>query len=154
MNIHINDKLVYYLPIILKLGNIRVENKEQFFNKIKTITRNSLLESWKADLEKSFKIHIAVSLSLFYALQGDAGNCKKVLRLIQQKVGALPVIEIIRCILYCEINQFDEALQITKNLPLEISKVFLILRLKADIYFDIEEYEKAKKLYEKVSGNV
>ncbi len=154
MNIHINNKLVYYLPLISKLGNIRIENKGQFFNKIKTITRNSLLESWKTDLKKSFKIHIAVSLSLFYALHGDGANCKNLLRLIQQKAGALPIIEIMRCILYCEINQFDDALQIIKNLPLEISKMPFILRLKADIYFNIDEHEKAKQLYEKVFGNV
>lgn len=154
MNIHISDKMVYYLPIIFELGDVNIKNGKQFFNKMKSISRSKLLESCKQTLKKSFKFEEAISLALYYAVYGDVLNCTHYLRLIQQKNGVSQTAEVVRCLLYCETNRFDEALQVIKNLPVEIIKIPIIFKLKADIYFDMEEYGKSEQLYKKVIGKV
>ena len=148
MNIHLNDKMTYYLPNIFELENIKYfENMKQFFRIIEKESRDTIIEEWKESLEGSFKIHIVMSLALLYALQRDKQNCEYYLHYMHQKVGITRGADIIRCILQCELAKFDEALYIIKNLPIDVLKRSFVLRIKADIYFAMKEYERAESLY-------
>ena len=151
MNIHLTDKMTYYLTNIFLLEDIKfIEEKTRFFLTIQSISRKKLIKGWEESLEESFKIHIVISLALLYALQRDKQKCEYYLRLAHQKKGVPKGADIIRCILYCELSKFDEALYIIKNLPMAILKMAFVLRIKADIYFAMKEYKIAESLYRKM----
>ncbi|MDD5066921.1 MAG: hypothetical protein PHF84_07720 [bacterium] len=164
MNITINDKLAYYLPFIFKLGNIQLTDEKEYLSKIRSLSQAELLKVWKAalkenlkpeeDTENPFKAHIAVSLAVFFAIQGDLPNCSEFLRLIQLKMGHPVILEIIRCILYCQTTQFDDGLKLLDNFPVEMASHPFVLRLKADIFFAMKDYDKAEILYKKVANKV
>ena len=155
MNIHLNDKMTYYLPHIFTVENIKFfQNKKQFFSEIEKKSRKAIIEIWEQSLKESFQIHIVISLALLYALHRDEKNCEYYLRFAHQKVGFTCGTDIIRCILYCELAKFDEALHVIKNLPIEISKMPFILRIKADIYFAMKEYNRARSLYLEIINDI
>lgn len=164
MNITINDKLAYYLPFIFKLGKIPIPDEKEYLNTIRRLSQAELLKAWKNGLkeglkgdneaEHPFKVHIAVSLAVYFAIQGDLPSCNEFLRLIQVKTGYSVILEIIRCILYCQTTQFDDGLRLLDGFPLELSSHPFVLRLKADIFFAMKEFEKAEILYKKVANKV
>ena len=155
MNIHLNDKMLYYLPAIYKLENIRhLKNKEEFFKEIKDKSKKQLLFIWNQSLKEAFQIHIVIALTLLYALQRDEKNCEDYLRLAHREVGITRGADIIRCLLFCELAKFDDALLIIKNLPILISKMPFILRIKADINFAMKEYKIAESFYLKIITDI
>lgn len=152
MNIHINDKMLYYLPICFKMENVPIDEQKKLFIHMKTIKRMEIINHWEEELGSEFNLSVGIAAALYYAIAGDDGNCSRVLRVVQAKKGHLIVAQIIRCILMCEQNKFDEALSILKVFPIELAKLPFISRLKADIYFDMKDYARAEKLYLEVTG--
>ncbi len=152
MNIHINDKILYYLPICFKIEKIPVEYQKKVLVQMKQVKRQDVITNWEADLVSGFDLAVGIATALYYAVAADETNCSRVLRLMQAKKGHLIVSQIIRCIVYCEQTKFDEAIDILKVLPVEIAKLPFISRLKADIFFDMKDYSHAEKLYLEVTG--
>ncbi len=140
----------YYLPIILKLADVKAWDQSEFLKKTKNISYSKLVEKWKKSIKEKFEAHLGIALALFYALKCEEEELKYYLKLVRVKKGISNIEGIIRCFYYCETNQFDEALDVLKNLPIKILKIPLIYKIKADICFFLKEYDKAEKLYKYV----
>jgi tetratricopeptide (TPR) repeat protein len=154
MNIHINDKLLYYLPL---LCDIEKMDKEKIKVLIKEIVaagdEEKVVQTWRDKLEQDFDPMKALTVAVSFALKAK-DDYSKVLRLIQQKKGVLYASEIVHCLYFCERNQFDDALKLLRGLPLTVSKLPVITKLKADILFDQGDYQEALRAYKDVIGKV
>lgn len=150
MNIHIHDKVAYYLPFLFKIEDIKPEEREYYLNKIRFSSIKKIVSHWKTLLKQEFRLDIAISLALFFAIKADEENCNEYLWQIKQKHKFIRSMEIIKCILFCETTRFDEAMHIIKNFPLDIANLPFIIRIKADILFAMEDYSKSESLYNSI----
>jgi predicted negative regulator of RcsB-dependent stress response len=153
MNIHINDKFYHYLPIILEIEKADHDRIRSILVELSSEGAEDRLKAWQSEVEKSFDPLKALTVALSLALKGQE-NYSAVLRLIQQKKGMLYAAEIVHCLFYCEKNRFDEAILILKSLPLAISRLPVISKLRGDILFDLEDYSEALRAYKEALGKV
>lgn len=150
MNIHIDDKFRYYLPLILKLDNIAVDRLLEWAGSAGKEITPVMIGSWEEALEHEFTLDHAVILALFHALKPDEKKSRQYLRLIQRKKGVLVLLSVVHCLLLSELNRFDEAIKILKALSGKVRGQSFIMRLEADINFDLKEYRRAEAIYLKV----
>ena len=154
MNIHINDKLIYYLPILCDIEKL---DKDKIRSIIKDIVaagdEEKVIAGWRSKLETDFDPLKALTVAVSFALKVN-DDYAKVLRLLQQKKGILYASEIVHALYYCERNQFDDALKIIRGLPLTVSKLPVITKLKGDILFNMENFQDALRCYREILGKV
>jgi tetratricopeptide (TPR) repeat protein len=156
MNIHIPDTFLYYYPLLLKTENLVPKDLDilAFFRHIRSTPRQDLIASWTASISQQFEVHLAMGIALHYALNGNETYFNQTMRMIQVKKGFFKIMPVLQALLLGHTEKYDNALVLLRDLPIELVDIPFIIALKADIYFDMKETNKAEKLYKEALASI
>jgi len=149
MNIHITDTFFYYLPYLLKTEAVLPKDFDilGFFTHVKATHRPQLVNSWSESLSQKFEPHVALGLALHFALTGNEEKFSLVVRQVQLKRGPFRVTPLLQVLLLAHKNDFEAALGILKELPVDLAKIGFVTALRADVLFDMKDHGRAEQAY-------